>query len=155
MKNLRKISAVLLALSMMLACTTAFAADTSEPVDEDSAAAAYQAGGGNVASPNQTIGKLLTGGAANFYGSGTLDVYLSSGNAWADIQAGTGGSTSNGWVTISVMFPTGDWYELGTIRANADHTSYKEFLYCPAGTYHFVFENTNNDWIQVYANIYD
>lgn len=172
MKTTRNIFAFLLALCLaVLPCATAFAldgetvtdsADTSAVV-ENMDASAQTSGAAEATStedatevaPRQTIGRLLAGRSNDFYGSGYVEVYLDSGNAWADIQAGTGGSTCTGVVTISVKFPNGEWYELGTVMANADHTLYHEFTYCPAGTYLFYFENTTSDWIQVYANIYD
>jgi len=146
MKITRKIFSALLALCMvMLPCATAFAADAaSVPVAEEA----------NV-TPRQSIGRLLAGRSNNFYGDGYIEVYLDSGNSWADIQAGTGPSSCTGMVTISVKFPDGQWHKLGSVMANADHTDYVEFSYLPKGTYTFLFENTTNDWIQVYANIYD
>lgn len=167
MKFTRKIFSVLLVVCLvMLPCATAFAADTTatpaneaiEPMNEDVlpvSEATVPTADTTEVTPRQSIGRLLDGGSNNFYGDGYIYLYLDSGNAWADIQAGTGPSSCNGVVTISVKFPDGQWYELGTVMANADHTLYKEFTYCPKGTYTFLFENSTNDWIQVYANIYD
>lgn len=158
MKTIRKLFAVLLALCMvMLPCATAFAADveTAPTPAADAMSADTQANDIVEVTPRQSVGKHLAGGNNNFYGSGSLSFYLDSGNSWADIQAGTGGSTCTGWVSIYVKFPDGTMTGLGTISANADHTPYIEFSYCPKGTYTFYFENTTNDWIQVYADIYD
>ena len=167
MKITRKICAVLLAMCMvMLLCATAFASDemgapaneATQPMSEGvlpASEATVPTADTIEVTPRQSIGKLLAGGSGNFYGSGYVYVYLDSGNSWADIQAGTGPSSCNGAVTISVKFPDGDWHELGSVLANADHTLYHEFSYCPKGTYTFYFENTTSDWIQVYANIYD
>lgn len=164
MKITRKIVAVLLALCLVtLPCATAFAADAETTTDtadtvnavDTTNSAVTQPSDDTEVTPRQSVGKLLAGRSNNFYGDGTIEVYLSSGNSWADIQAGTGGSSSTGMVHVSVKFPDGTWHVLGQIRASADHTDYIEFTYCPAGTYLFVFENSTNDWIQVYANIYD
>lgn len=160
MKFTRKIFAFLLSLCVvMFSCVTAFAADTTALTDTPDAEVVNNsmepADEPTEVTPRQSVGKLLASGANNFYGNGSIEVYLDSGNSWADIQAGTGGSSCTGYVSVSVKFPTGEWYELGTIRASADHTSYNEFIYCPKGLYTFYFENTSNDWIQVYANIYD
>lgn len=167
MKITRKVFAILLvACLFVLPCATAFASDTgvtpaneatmpmsdvTVPVCEEDAPAADT----TEIAPHQSIGRLLAGGSNNFYGDGYIYVYLDSGNSWADIQAGTGPSSCTGAVKISVKFPDGDWHSLGTVMANADHTLYNEFTYLPKGTYTFLFENTTNDWIQVYANIYD
>lgn len=168
MKFSRKFLSVLLVVCLAVCpCSTAFASNAdATPAGEASLTMnedVLPADDANVTSantleeitPRQTIGKLLAGGANNFYGDGYIYVYLDSGNSWADIQAGTGPSSCTGAVSISVKFPDGDWHYLGTVAANADHTIYNEFSYCPKGTYTFSFENSTNDWIQVYANIYD
>lgn len=162
MRHFRKIFVAVLALCLvMMPCATAFAADTESSTVDDSAVvtvdstAIPQTDEATEVTPRQSVGKLLSSGAGNFYGSGYVSVYLDSGNSWADIMAGTGGSSCTGSVSVSVKFPNGEWYELGTIMANADHTAYNEFVYCPKGTYLFYFDNSTNDWIQVYANIYD
>lgn len=142
MKFSKKVLVVFMSLCIMtLPCATAFAHEVSAPEDVD-------------VTSRQSVGSLLTGGCNNFYGDGTIEVYLDSGHSWADIQAGTGPSSASGSVHISVKFPDGEWYDLGRVLASADHTSYREFSYCPKGTYLFLFESTTNDWIQVYANIY-
>ena len=154
MKNMRKFLAMVLSLLMMMALfTTAFAVETtanrqSVPMAELSVT------DDGVITAQPRSGNILAADNTNFYGDGTLDLFLDSGKSWAYIQAGTGGSSSKGAVNVSVKFPDGNWYDLGLISANADHTDMTRFSYCPSGTYHFLFENSTNDWIQVYARIY-
>lgn len=154
MKNMRKFLAMVLSLLMMMVLsTTAFAVETtanrqSVPMAELSVT------DDGVITAQPRVGSILAADNTNFYGDGTLDLFLDSGKSWAYIQAGTGGSTSSGVVDVSVKFPDGNWYNLGQIYANADHTDMRQFSYCPSGTYHFVFENSSDDWIQVYARIY-
>lgn len=154
MKNIRKFTAIVLSLLMMMALsTTAFAAETS--VEKQSVPMVeLSVTDDGVITPQRSSRSILAGGNTNFNGDGTLDIFLDSGKSWAYVQAGTGGSTSKGAVSVYVKFPDESWYDLGLIAANADHTDMRQFTYCPSGTYHFVFENSTDDWIQVYARIY-
>lgn len=142
-------------LMVMALSTTAFAVENGASTKQQPVPVAEMAvSEDGILTPARSARSLLASGNANFYGDGTLDVYLHSGKSNAYIQAGTGGSHSQGSVIVSVKFPDGNWYELGQIAASADHTLMLQFSYCMSGTYHFLFENSTEDWIQVYANIY-
>ena len=154
MKHIRKFSALFLSLLMVTTlATTAFAVETTVKNDVPMVELSVTEDGVITAQPRS--GNILGAGNANFYGDGTLDVFLDSGRSGAYIQAGTGGSSARGTVNVSVRFPNGLWYDLGLISTNADHTTMRKFGTCPSGTYHFLFENSTDDWIQVYARIYD
>lgn len=104
----------------------------------------------------QSIGDLIAGGQATINGgSGVVYVYLSSGNWWTDIMCGTASTGASGTVMCYVTFPDGGTTYLGSIDASGDHTDYKEFTHCPAGTYKFTFESNTSHSYDVYARMYD
>lgn len=102
------------------------------------------------------LGDQLAFGATTITGgSGRLNVYLSSGNFWADIVAGIGYSSKNGAVNVSVSTPDGDIINLGTIYGSGSSTYAYELFYAPAGTYTFYFSSAISSPIEVVAYIYD
>lgn len=104
----------------------------------------------------RSAGDLLAGGQRTIYnGSGIVEVYLDSSNWWTDIMCGTAASGASGSVSCYVTFPNGGTTYLGTIRASADHTDYKQFTHCPAGFYKFTFESSSTDTFDAYARMYD
>lgn len=141
-ERIKKLFCVLMAVCAIFT-TPVFAADTDTPVDEPII-------------NEQTIGGLLASNAGGFSGgSGSLDVYLGSGNWWADIMAGTASTGVSGSVTCYVTDPKGNTQYLGTISASGGRTPYTEYTYAKAGKYHFTFEATTTAHIEVYARIYD
>ena len=79
------------------------------------------------AEPRASVGDPIAFGATTITGgSGTLSVYLSSGNFWSDIVAGIGYASQNGSVTCSVVTPDGTSISLGT-EVNISGESYLRF----------------------------
>lgn len=141
-ERIKKLFCVLMAVCAIFT-TPVFAADTDTPVDEPII-------------NEQTIGGLLASNAGGFSGGyGSLNVYLSSGNWWADFMCGTASTGVSGSVMCYVTSPDGNTQFLGTISASGGHTSYTEFTYAKSGTYVFTFEANTTAHIEVYARIYD
>lgn len=108
------------------------------------------------AEPRASVGDPIAFGATTITGgSGTLSVYLSSGNFWSDIVAGIGYASQNGSVTCSVVTPDGTSISLGTIAGSGARTSPYEIFYAPAGTYTFYFFSAMTSPIEVVAYLYD
>lgn len=101
-------------------------------------------------------GSLIGSGSTSFSGgSGAFEIHLSSANWQANIMAGTAGTSADGTVSCYVKFPNGSWYNLGTVMASASHTDLSYHVYCPAGTYTFLFQADTDDMIYVYGRMYD
>lgn len=109
----------------------------------------------NEVSTRATGDQLAFGATTITGGSGTLSVYLSSGNFWADLVAGIGYSSQNGTVMCSVTTPNGTYIDLGTITGSGSRTSAYELFYAEAGTYTFSFFSAMTSSFEVVAYIYD
>lgn len=141
-KKLRKVVCVILAICCVLTAP-AFAKDIDPTVDQP-------------VTNRQSVGSLIASNAGSISGGfGTLNVYLASGNWWADFMAGTANTGVSGSVMCSVRDPDGNVQYLGTISASNGHTSYEEFTYAKAGTYIFIFEANTTSTIEVYGHIFD
>ena len=101
------------------------------------------------AEPRASLGDVIAGGST------TLNVYLSSGNFFADIVAQINNISDNRIVSISVITPDNDVISLGNISGNGSRTSSYELLYAPAGTYTFSFYSSVSAPFTVAAFIYD
>lgn len=144
-KKVKRLFAIMLASLMLVAtaATPVMAEDQDTPVTE-------------IDPSPQSVGPLLASNATGFSGgSGTLQVYLTSGNWFADIMAGTANTGASGVVACYVTNPSGDTTYLGTILASNAQTPYIEFTYCGSGTYTFYFEATSSNHIEVYGRIFD
>ena len=107
------------------------------------------------AEPRSAGDQIAFGATTISGGSGTLKVYLGSGNFWADIVASISYSPVNGSVTCSVVTPDGDSIDLGTISGSGSFTNSYELFYAPAGTYTFYFFSAMSNSFEVAAYIYD
>lgn len=107
-------------------------------------------------STQSSLGKVIAAGATTINGgSGTLSVYLSSSNFWADIIAQIDYCSSSSPVVVTVRTPDGDTIELGTISGSGSQTYSYELFYAPAGTYTFYFLSAMPSEYGVSAFIYD
>ena len=85
-----------------------------------------------------------------------MNVYLTSGNFWADLVAGIGyTSESNSPVIVTVTTPDGDVVDLGAITGSGSTTNSYELFYAPAGTYVFYFTSAISTPYEVVGYIYD
>ena len=107
------------------------------------------------AEPRSAGDQIAFGATTISGGSGTLDVYLPSGNFFADLVAGIGYSSQNGSVTCSVRTPDGETISLGTISGSGSRTDPHQVLYAPAGTYTFYFLSAMTSPIEVVAYLFD
>ena len=108
------------------------------------------------AEPRASQGGVIAGGATTIYGGvGSLDVYLSSGNFWADIVAQIDSIDGNRIVSVMAVTPDGDSISLGSMIGSGGRTSSYELFYAPAGTYHFTFTSASSNPYDVSVFIYD
>ena len=152
MSNMKKrFFAILMTLVMALSLSvSAFAAEPSDVITGQPISAASQE------ASTRSAGDVIAFGAGTITGGiGTIDVYLSKGNFFADIVAGIGYAQQNGTVLCSVTTPDGDNISLGNISGSGARTDYYEILYAPAGTYKFHFASAMTSSIEVVAYIYD
>lgn len=142
-----------LLMTMVMALSLSVSAFAAEPVDitqEPTAVASEEV------STRDSLGKQLAFSATTITnGSGILEVYLPSGNFWADLVAGIGYTSQSGPVVVTVTTPDGDVIDLGTITGSGSYTHSYELFYAPAGTYKFYFLTTISTPIEVVAYIYD
>ena len=89
-------------------------------------------------------------------GSGELQCVMPFGNYLTRIQAATGYNNGiTGSVECFVKFPNGTIQELGVIPASNGATLEVEFLFCPYGTYKFIYLANVSDTLDVAGFIYD
>ena len=148
----KRLVALLMTLVMALSLSaTAFAAEPTNIITEDSTATSVFE-----EASTRSAGKILSGNATTIYnGSGSMEVYLPSGNFWADLSAQVDYISGNYIVSISVVTPDGDYISLGNIAGSGSKTEYCELAYAKAGTYTFTFYSACTTPYQVSAYIYD
>ena len=106
------------------------------------------------AATRASLGKVLAAGSGTIHGSGTITVYLPSGNWWADFVASVAYASSSGIVNCSVKTPDNKTINLGSINGSGHSTDSHEETYAPAGNYTFYFTSTISEY-NVVAYIYD
>ena len=148
----KRLVAILLTLTMAISFSaTAFAAEPTKVDTFDPAPISSEE-----VSTRASLGDVIAAGATTIYGgSGSLSVYLSSGNFWADIVAQIGYTDQGGIVTCGVRTPDGDVLDLGNISGTGSRTNSYELFYAPAGTYTFYFSSAISTPYEVAAFIYD
>ena len=154
----KRFLAILMTLAMAIGFTTSvFAAEPADVLSTEPTAVATEAAvASEEASTRASIGKVLAGGSTTINGgSGTLSVYLSGGNFWADIVAQIDYCDVYSGVRVTVRTPDGDVLELGTIAGSGSQTYSYELTYAPAGTYTFYFASAIPSSYGVSAFIYD
>ena len=104
----------------------------------------------------RAAGDVIAAGATTIYGgSGTLSVYLSSGNFWADFVGQIDSISENCIVSVSVTTPDGDYIPLGNISGSGSRTTPYEIFYASAGTYTFSFYSVCSTPYDVAGFIFD
>ena len=130
---------------------TAFAAEPSNIITEDSAATSV-----SEEDSTRALGNIIAIGTTTISGgSGSLAVNLSSGNFFADIVAQIDYTPQDSLVTVYVITPKGDRISLGDIYGSGSRTYSYELTYAPAGTYTFWFFSTISSNFEVTGFIYD
>lgn len=148
----KRLVAILLTLAMAISFSaTAFAAeptkvDTFDPAPISSEEVSTRASIGDVIATNTTT---------IYGGSGSLSVYLSSGNFWADVAAQIGYTPQNGVVHCSVTTPSGQYIDLGSISGTGATTRSEEISYAQSGTYIFYFTSAITEPFDVIGYIFD
>ena len=153
MSNMKKrFFAILMTLVMALSLSvSAFAAEPSDVITGQPISAASEE-----ASTRASLGPVIAVGATTITnGYGSLDVYLSPGNFWADIVAQIDLMDGDYTVSVSVLTPDGDSINLGNIVGQGSKTYSYELAYARAGTYHFSFYSACPTPYDVSAFIYD
>lgn len=152
MKFLRKrFIAALMALSMvMVPAANVCAAEADETLNVSTAETI-------VDDEERGSGNLLTAGTATIHGgSGSVTVYLPSGNWWADLCAGISYTSENDkLVSCYVKTPDGKSISLGTIYGTGSKTSPQQITHAPAGNYTFFFTSNISSNYDVTGFIYD
>ena len=143
--------AILMTLVMALSLSvSAFAAEPVDVTQEPIATASEEV------STRASVGNLIAGNAATIYnGMGSVDVYLSNGNFWADLVGQIDTMEGNYIVSVSVVTPNGDYISLGNISGSGSRTYPTELAYAKAGTYTFTFFSACPTPYHVAAFIYD
>lgn len=156
----KRFVALLMTLALAIGFTTsAFAAEpaksetinlTSVSEEVDSVSASEDV------STRASLGDVIAAGSTTINGgSGTLSVYLPSGNFWSDIVAQIDYCDVFSAVNVTVRTPDGDVLELGTIAGSGSKTNSYEVTYARAGTYTFYFSSAIPSSYGVSAFIYD
>ena len=128
--------------------TTAFAEESSNVIPTDQNTASEEVS-------TQSLGDVIASATGTITGgSGIINVYLPSGNWWADLQAQIGYSSQSGVVNCTVRTPDGDTYPLGGMSGTGSYSNSAEVFYAPAGTYQFYFYTTLDE-VEVIALIRD
>lgn len=156
----KRFLALLMTLALAIGFTTsAFAAEpakskavTSTSVSEEVDAVSVSEG----ASTRASLGDVIAAGSGAISGgSGSLSIYLSSGNFWADIVAQIDSVDVYSNVSVTCSTPNGDIIPLGTIAGSNSRTISYEVFYASAGTYTFYFTSAIPTTFYVSAYIYD
>ena len=149
----KRLVALLMTLVMALSLSaTAFAAEPTNIITEDSTATSVS----EEASTRQSLGDIIAMGATTITGGyGSMDVYLSKGNFWADLVGQIDTIDGNYLVSVSVVTPDGYYIDLGDIFGSNSRTDPCELAYATAGTYTFTFYSACPTPYHVAAFIYD
>ena len=147
----KRLFALLMTVVMALSLSvSAFAAEPIDVTQEPTATAAEEV------STRSSLGNVIAGNATTISNSvGSLDVYLSSGNFWADLVAQIDIMDGNYMVSVYVETPSGDTISLGNISGSGSKTFPYELAYAKAGTYRFTFYSACPTPYHVAAFIYD
>ena len=84
---------------------------------------------------------IATSSETIYGGNGTFDLYLSSGNWYADFAVGITGNSSGRYAIK--MSHNGNDYNLGTVYGNGTLTDFYTLIYASPGTYTFTVTNVN------------
>lgn len=152
MKTFKRLLTMVLTVATIASPMTAFAKENDNVQSEEQGAIVQTAA--IDASTRASLGKVLAAGSGTIYKSGTITVYLPSGNWWADFVASVAYASSNGIVNCSVKTPDGKTINLGSINGSGHSTDSHEETYAPAGNYTFYFTSTISEY-NVVAYIYD
>ena len=144
---------VALLMTLVMALGLSVSAFASEPVDvttEPTATASEEV------STRQSLGDVIAGNATTIYGGyGSMDVYLSQGNFWADLVGQIDTMDGDYTVSVSVVTPDGYYIDLGHLVGAGTRTTAYELSYAKAGTYTFAFYSACPSPYHVAAFIYD
>ena len=153
----KRFLAILMTLAMAIGFTTSvFAAEPADVLSTEPTAVATEAAVVSEEASTRSLGKQLASNATTIYGgSGSLPVYLPSGNFWADLVVQIGYTDTNSLITCSVLTPNGNDISLGSIAGTGSSTSPYEIGYAPAGTYIFSFSSAIQTPYEVAAFIFD
>ena len=157
----RRLVAIVLSATMIFGSALAVsAAELEEPVDQiEASALEVDSAISNTVDPKKGMlkgaGSAIAFGSGTVYASGSINVYMTSGNAFADIKVGSDRSDDAGSLSCSVRFPNGTSYNLGDILASGGSSNARQFTWCPAGTYTFYFYGSRDVAHSVWATIYD
>ena len=148
----KRVFAILMTLVMALSLSvSAFAAEPSDVITGQPISAASEE-----ASTRQSLGSVIAMGATTITnGYGSMDVYLSNGNFWADLVAQIDIIDGSYLVSVSVVTPDGDYINLGNIWGQGSRTNPYELTYAKAGKYTFTFYSACPTPYEVAAFIYD
>lgn len=142
-----------LLMTMVMALSLSVSAFAAEPVDvtqEPTTVASEEA------STRQSLGPVIAMSATTITGGyGSMDVYLSGGNFWADLVAQIDIIDGDYLVSVSVVTPDGDYIDLGNIWGRGSRTNPYELTYAKAGKYTFTFYSACPTPYDVAAFIYD
>ena len=142
-----------LLMTMVMALSLSVSAFAAEPVDitqEPTAVASEEV------STRSSLGDVIAANSTTITGGyGSMDVYLSSGNYWADLVAQVDIMSGNYTVSISVITPDGDFIPLGDITGPGSKTYPYEVFYASSGTYTFTFYSACPTPFDVSAFIFD
>ena len=136
---IKRILSVLMVLTMCMSfVSVAYAADNDKQNTENVRSDI-------IATTSETI----------YGGSGSFDLYLSSGNWYADFAVAITGNSSGRYAIK--MSHNGTDYNLGTVYGNGTLTDFYTLIYASPGTYTFTVTNVNASSITVtgVALVYD
>lgn len=147
----KRLVALLMTLVMALGLSvSAFAAEPVDVTAEPTSTVLEEA------STRDSLGKIIASATTSIHGgSGSLTVYLPSGNFFADFVAQIGYTSESGIVTCSVTTPNGQYINLGSISGTGSRTYSQEIGYAPAGEYIFYFTSAFTTTYDVIGYIYD
>ena len=142
-----------LLMTMVMALSLSVSAFAAEPVDVTQEPTATTS---KEVSTLQSLGPVIAMGSTTITGGyGSMDVYLSQGNFWADLVGQIDIMDGNYSVSVSVITPDGDSINLGNIVGAGSRTNPCELAYAKAGTYRFAFYSACPSPYHVAAFIYD
>lgn len=152
---MKRFSAIIMALAMAIGCSaSAFAAEPNDVLSAEPAV--VSSAETTEASTRASIGKVIATNTTTIYGgSGSLSVNLVSGNFFADVAAQIGYAPKNSLVHCSVLTPSGQTIDLGSISGTGSKTYSEELAYAQSGTYIFYFTSAMSEPYDVIGYIFD